>query len=71
MENPVIKRVDPDQMPHYLASDLDLQYMTKTLLRISRLEWVKFCCSSLQLKGLMDFTCNTISKVEMFAFSSA
>ena len=33
--------VDPDQMPHSAASDLDLHCMPITLLRVSRLKWVK------------------------------
>ena len=28
--------VDPDQMPHYVASDLGLQCLPMTLLRVSR-----------------------------------
>ena len=28
-------------MPHYVASDLGLQFLPMTLLRVSRLEWVK------------------------------
>ena len=34
MENPV-SNVDPDQKPHYVASDLGLDCMPMTLLRIS------------------------------------
>ena len=32
---------DPDQMPHYVASDLGLHCLLMTLLKVSRLEWVK------------------------------
>ena len=32
---------DPDQMPHSVASDLGLHYLPITLLRVSRLQWVK------------------------------
>ena len=32
---------DPDQMPHSAASDLGLHYLPITLLRVSRLQWVK------------------------------
>ena len=32
--------VDPDQMPHYVASDLGLHRLPMTLLQVSRLEWV-------------------------------
>ena len=32
---------DPDQMPHSAASDLGLLCLPITLLRISRLQWVK------------------------------
>ena len=32
---------DPDQMPHSAASDLGLHYSPITLLRVSRLQWVK------------------------------
>ena len=31
MENPVRKHVDPDQMPHYVASDLGLHCLAMTL----------------------------------------
>ena len=33
--------VDPDQMPHYVASDQGLHCLPMTLLRVSRLKWVK------------------------------
>ena len=33
--------VDPDQMPHYVASDLGLHCLPMTILPVSRLEWVK------------------------------
>ena len=37
MENHVLSiNVDPDQMPHYLASDLGLHCLPMTLLRVSR-----------------------------------
>ena len=36
MENPVSKTVDPDQTPHYVASDLGLQFLLTTFLRVSR-----------------------------------
>ena len=32
--------VDPDQMPHYVASDLGLHCLPLILLQDSRLEWV-------------------------------
>ena len=32
---------DPDQMPHSVASDLGLHCLPVTLLRVSRLQWVK------------------------------
>ena len=32
---------DPDQMPHSTASDLGLHCLQKTLLGVSRLQWVK------------------------------
>ena len=32
---------DPDQMPHCAASDLGLHCLPITLLRVSRLQWVK------------------------------
>ena len=32
---------DPDQTPHSAASDLGLHCLPVTLLRISRLQWVK------------------------------
>ena len=33
--------VDPDQMPHNVASDQGLHCLPMTLLRVSRLKWVK------------------------------
>ena len=33
--------VDPDQMPHYVVSDLGLHCLPMTLLQVSRSEWVK------------------------------
>ena len=33
---------DPDQMPHSAASDLGLHCLPVTLLRVSRLQWVKY-----------------------------
>ena len=36
MENPVAHTVDPDQMPHYVASDLGLHCLPMTLLQVSR-----------------------------------
>ena len=32
---------DPDQMPHSAVSDLGLHCLPITLLRVSRLQWVK------------------------------
>ena len=32
---------DPDQMPHFAASDLGLHCLPITLLWVSRLQWVK------------------------------
>ena len=32
---------DPDQMPHSAASDLGLHSLLSTVLRVSRLQWVK------------------------------
>ena len=40
MENPVSKQLDPDQMPHDVASDLGLHCLRMTLLWVSRKEWV-------------------------------
>ena len=34
MENPVSKQCDPDQTPHYVASDLSLHCLPMILLRI-------------------------------------
>ena len=31
---------DPDQMPHFAASDLNLHFLPITLLGVSRLHWV-------------------------------
>ena len=36
MENSVGNNVDPDQMPHHVASDLGLQNLSMILLRVSR-----------------------------------
>ena len=33
--------VDPDQLPHHVASDLGLHCLPMTLLRVSRYEWAK------------------------------
>ena len=38
MKNPVSKQCRPDQMPHYVASDLGLHCLPMTHLRVSRLE---------------------------------
>ena len=35
IENPVSKHVDPDQTPHYVASDLGLHCLSIDLLRVS------------------------------------
>ena len=32
---------DPDQTPHFAASDLGLHCLPVTLLQVSRLQWVK------------------------------
>ena len=32
--------VDPDQIPHSVASDLGLHHLPNTLLGVSRLKWV-------------------------------
>ena len=32
---------DPDQTPRFVASDLGLHCLASTLLRVSRLQWVK------------------------------
>ena len=40
MENPISKNVDPNQMPHYVASDLGLHCLPMTLSQVSRSEWV-------------------------------
>ena len=49
--------VNPDQMPHYVASDLDLHCSPITLLQVSRLQCVqrifsKDCCCHLFLYSL-------------------
>ena len=41
MENPVSNSVDPDQMPHYVASDLGLHCLPMTCFQVSQQEWVK------------------------------
>ena len=35
MENPIRNNVDPDQMPHYVASDLGLHCLPLTHLQIA------------------------------------
>ena len=35
-----METVDPDQMPHYVASDLGLHCLPMARLRVSRQEWV-------------------------------
>ena len=45
---------DPDQMPHFAASDLGLQCLPITLLGVSRLQWV-------DQNMLMLSTCNNIN----------
>ena len=37
----IANNVDTDQMPHYVVSDLGLNCLPRTLLRVSRYEWVK------------------------------
>ena len=37
--------VNPDQMPHYVASDLGLHCLPMTLLLVSRSEWVNCSCA--------------------------
>ena len=37
---------DPDQTPRSAASDLGLHCLPNTLLRVSRLQWVKHCYSN-------------------------
>ena len=39
-------RRDPDQTPHYAASDMGLHCLPLTILGVSRLQWVKLLCSS-------------------------
>ena len=34
---------DPDKTPRFAASDLGLNCLKKTLLGVSRLQWVKGC----------------------------
>ena len=44
---------DPDQMPHSVASDLGLHCLQITLLRVSRLQWIKkFWLKSLSYLGI-------------------
>ena len=40
MENPLANSVGPDQMPHYVGSDLGLHCLSMTLLRVSRKHWI-------------------------------
>ena len=41
MAEVVANSEDPDQTPHSAVSDLGLNYLPITLLRVSRLQWVK------------------------------
>ena len=41
MAKPFANRGDPDQTPHSAASDVGLHCLPITLLRVSRLQWVK------------------------------
>ena len=47
---------DPDQMPHSAASDLGLHCLPITLLRVSRLQWVKPYCDyeGMIMKGIVQ-----------------
>ena len=45
MENPVANNVDPDQMPHHVASDQSLHCLPMTLLWVSRCAKLKINCS--------------------------
>ena len=42
MTKPFANSGDPDQTPRSAASDLGLHCLSITLLRVSRLQWVKF-----------------------------
>ena len=41
MDKSFVNDGGPDQTPHYVASDLGLHCFPVTLLRVSRLKWVK------------------------------
>ena len=41
MAKPFANSGDPDQTPRSAASDLDLHCLPVTLLRVSRLQWIK------------------------------
>ena len=48
--------VDPDQMPHYVASDLGLHCLPMALLQVSRLEWVNvFSSETFPVQNLKCF----------------
>ena len=47
---------DPDQMPRSAASDLDLHCLPFTLLRVSRLQWVKGICLLIRLNTIDLFS---------------
>ena len=52
---------DPDQTPRSAASDLGLHCLPITLLRISRLQWVKaFILTLVLLNPDMSFFANSI-----------
>ena len=40
-KTPVSNTINPNQTPHYVASDLGLHCLPMTLLQVSKLEWVK------------------------------
>ena len=46
---------DPDQTPRSAASDLGLHCLPITLLRVSRLQWVKVVQLSIALNSLISY----------------
>ena len=47
--------VDPDQMPHFVASNLGLHCLVTTLLQVSRSKWVKTA-----LIGFCNWLCESM-----------
>ena len=45
---------DPDQTPHFAASDLGMHCLPVTILGVSRLQWVKFRCPKTSITAVVN-----------------